>query len=222
LHKNKKVYTITNGYDPDQLNPGTPLSKKFSITYTGRLYREHQDPTPFFRTLKVLIDEKAIDPSVTEIHFFGDYEGWLIEDIKKYHLENIIQLHGQISREESIQKQRESQVLLLFTWNDPGQKGVYTGKVFDYLAARRPILAIGLQGSVLDDLLNQTRAGLNISAEAEIKAYILQLYREYLERGFVKYFGIPMEIEKYSHREMAKKFAEVLDEICKPGETLNN
>ena len=222
LHKNKRVYTITNGYDPDQLNPGVPLSKKFSITYTGRLYRGNQDPEPFFRTLKVLINEKMIDPSVIEIHFFGDYDGWLINDIKKFHLENIIQLHGQISREESIQKQRESQVLLLFTWNDPGEKGVYTGKVFDYLAARRPILAIGLRGSVVNDLLDQTRAGHNVSLDEEIKECILQLYREYLETGFVRYFGIHTEIEKYSHREMARKFAEALEEICKPEKYSNH
>jgi hypothetical protein len=218
LHKNKKVYTITNGYDPDQLNPGIPLSKKLSITYTGRLYRGNQDPEPLFRTLKVLIDEKVIDPSLIEIHFFGEVESWLISDIKKYDLENIIQLHGQILRKESIHKQRESQVLLLLSWNDPEQKGVYTGKVFDYLAARRPILSIGLKGSVVNDLLDQTRAGLNASTDEEIKECIMHLYREYLEIGSVRYSGISTEIEKYSHREMAKKFAKVLDEISKPGE----
>lgn len=216
LHKNKKVYVITNGYDPDQLNPGVPLTKKFRITYTGRLYRGKQDPEPFFRTLKGLIDDKVIDPSILEIQFFGDFESWLLSDIRKYHLENIIQLPGQISREESIQQQRESQVLLLFTWNDPGQKGIFTGKIFDYLAAKRPILAIGLGGSVVNDLLDQTRAGLMVSADEEIKDCILQLYREFLEMGLVRYCGIPAEIEKYSHREMAKKFAEVLEEICQP------
>jgi glycosyltransferase involved in cell wall biosynthesis len=211
LHKNKKVFTITNGFDPEQLNPGIPLTKKFSMTYTGILYRGHQNPEPFFRTMKVLIDEKMIDPSAIEIHFFGSDEGWLISDVKKYHLENIIQIHGQISREESIQKQRESHVLLLFTWNDPKEKGVYTGKIFDYLAAKRPILAIGLKGSVVADLLDQTQAGKNISTDAEIKDRILQLYREYQENGFVRYSVISSEIEKFNHREMAKKFAEVLD-----------
>ena len=213
LHKNKNVFTITNGYDPDQLNPGIPLSKKFSMTHTGRFYRGSQDPGPFFKAVKVLIDENVIDPAEMEIHFFGQYESWLVNDIKKYQLEQVIQLHGKISREESIRKQRESHVLLLFTWNDPRQRGVYTGKVFDYLAAKRPILAIGLQGSVVNDLLGQTGAGLNVSADEEIKECISGYYQEYRERGFVSYTGIPAEIEKYSHREMARKFANILEEI---------
>jgi glycosyltransferase involved in cell wall biosynthesis len=214
LHKNKKVYTITNGFDPELVNPGIPLTKKFSITYTGYIYSGRQDPEPLFRILKILIDEKTIDPATIEVHFFGHHESWLLSDRKKYHLENIVQIHGHISREESLQKQRESQVLLLLTWNDPGEKGIYTGKLFDYLAARRPILALGLRESVVTDVLSQTQAGMSVSSDAEIKEQIAALYREYKEKGFVSYAGITSEIEKYSHREMARKFAGALEDIC--------
>ena len=221
LHTNKKIFTITNGYDPEQINPGIPLTEKFSITYTGFIYKGRQDTEPFFRTLKFLIDAKKIDPATIEVHFFGIREGWLMSEAKKYQLENIIRIHGKVSREESIQKQRESQVLLLLTWNDPNEKGVYTSKIFDYLAARRPILALGLQGSVVSDLLNQTQAGVNVSLDTEIQDQILKLYLEYCENGFVKYSGILSEIERYSHQEMAKNFAEVLEEICESRKNLN-
>lgn len=221
LHENKKVYTITNGFDPELVNPGIPLTKKFSITYTGYIYTGRQDPEPLFRVLKILIDEKQLDPATIEVHFFGDREEWLIRDSKKYQLESVVQVHGQISREESLQKQRESQVLLLLTWNDPGEKGIYTGKLFDYLAARRPILALGLHGSVVTDVLNQTHAGKTVSSDAEIKEQILSLYREYKEKGYVSYSGVPSEINRYSHREMARKFAEVLEEVCEKGGNSN-
>ena len=221
LHKNKKVFTITNGYDPEQVNPKIPLTKKFSITYTGYVYKGRQDPEPLFRVLNALIDENMLDPATIEVHFFGFHEGWLRSDIKKYHLETVVQIHGQISREESIQKQRESQVLLLLTWNDPREKGIYTGKIFDYLAAGRPILAVGLHGSVVTDLLMQTQAGVNVSSDAEIRDQVLKFYREYKENGIVNFSGVLPEIEKYSHREMAGKFAEVLEEIGEPGGNVN-
>ena len=221
FHKNKKVYTITNGYDPEQVNPKIPLTKKFSITYTGKIYKGRQDPEPLFRVLKALIDEKNLDPATIEVNFFGYHESWITNEIKKYHMENIVRLHGQISQEESVQKQRESQVLLLLTWNDPHEKGVYTAKIFEYLAAGRPILALGLPGSVVTDLLNQTHAGVNVSSDAEIKEQILSVYQEYEKNGFVSYSGVPIEIEKYSHREMARKFAEVLEEICEPKGNVN-
>ena len=221
LHTNKKVFAITNGYDPEQVNPGIPLTKKFCITYTGYIYKGRQDPGPLFRVLKTLIDEKTVDPATVEVNFFGYHEGWLPGEIKKYQLENLIQIHGQISREESISKQRESQVLLLLTWNDPHEKGVYTAKLFDYLAARRPILALGLSGSVITDVLNQTQAGITVSSDEEIKDQILTLYREYTEKGFVSYSGVSSEIERFSHREMAKQFADVLEEICESREKDN-
>jgi len=214
LHKNKKVCAITNGFDPEQVNPGIPLTKKFSITYTGYVYKGRQDPEPLFRVLKDLIDEKMIDPTTIEVHFFGYDKGWLLSESKKYNLGKTVQIHGQISRDDSIQKQRESQVLLLLTWDDPREKGIYTGKIFDYLAAKRPILAIGLHGDVVSDLLNKTRAGVHVSTDTEIKEQILTLYREFKENGFASYSGVPSEIEKYSHREMARKFAAVLEEVC--------
>ena len=221
LHKNKKIFTITNGFDPDQINPHTPLTKKFSITYTGYIYKGRQDPEPLFRVLKALIDENRIDTAEIDVHFFGSHEDWLTDDCKKYHLEKVVKIHGQISREESIQKQRESQILLLLTWNDPREKGVYTAKVFDYLAARRPILAVGIPGSVITDLLSTTDAGVQVSSDEEIKDRILTLYREYKETGCVGYTGILSEIDTYSHKEMAKKFSDVLNTLCAPGGNFN-
>lgn len=214
LHKNKKVFAIPNGFDPEQLNPGVPVSEKLSITYTGFLYQGRRDPEPLFRLARELINENLIEPNLLEINFYGYDEGWLIHEVKKYQLENIVKIHGSISREESIQKQRESQILLLLTWNDPEEKGVYTGKLFDYLAARRPILSLGYtDGGVVKELLDQTHAGVHCSNEAELREFLLKSYREYKERGAVQYHGIGEEIMKYSHVEMARKFAEVLDAV---------
>ena len=54
---------------------------------------------------------------------------------------------------------------------------------------------------------------MHCSNEAELKEYLLKAYREYKELGAVLYRGIDAEVMKYSHREMARKFAEVLKEV---------
>jgi glycosyltransferase involved in cell wall biosynthesis len=214
LHKNKKVIAIPNGFDPEQTNPGIPLSTKFSITYTGYLYQGRRDPELLFKIIRYLINGNFIDPNSLEINFFGYDEGWLIHDVKKYGLDNYVKIHGIIPREQSIQKQRESQILLLLTWNDPEEKGVYTGKLFDYLAARRPILSLGFtDGGVVKELLDQTRVGVHCSNEVELREYLLEAYREYKELGAVQYRGIKEEVMKYSQVEMAKSFSEVLESI---------
>jgi hypothetical protein len=152
-----------------------------------------------------------MDPAAIEINFFGNNQDWLMEDVKKYNLESVVQILGFICRDLAIRKQRESQVLLLLTWNDPKEKGVYTGKIFDYLAAQRPILALGLKGSVITGLLNETKSGIEVNTDTEIKEAILKFYQEFRKNGQVQYFGDSSEVKRYTHLEMARKFAEVFD-----------
>lgn len=211
LHRNKIIYTITNGFDLNNKNPGVPLSDKFNITYTGSIYKGKQDPEPLLRALNELFLEKKIDIRDVKVDFYGYDDGWLINDIKNYGLECIVDVYGMVTREESLLKQREAQLLLLLNWNDPQEKGIYTGKIFDYLAAQRPILSIGRCGGVVEDLLEQTKAGVHVSSIDDLKSIIFKLYMEYKATGSVSYHGITSEINGYSHREMARKFAEVLD-----------
>jgi hypothetical protein len=172
-HRNKQVNTIMNGFDPEFKNPGTKTSEKFTIVYTGTLYQGKRDPEPLFQATSESINSGKISSSDIEILFYGAVDDWLFNDIKKYKLENVINVCGPISREESIHEQRKAQVLLLLTWNHPAEKGVYTGKLFDYLAAQRPIFAIGIPGSVIEDLLNSTQAGTYVTSVEELKNAIL-------------------------------------------------
>jgi hypothetical protein len=95
-------------------------------------------------------------------------------------LQCIADVYGIVTREESIIKQRCAHILLLLNWNDPQEKGVYTGKIFDYLAAQRPILSIGRCGGVVEDLLEQTKAGVHVAKKHFLKWIILR----YMEKDF--------------------------------------
>ena len=116
------------------------------------------------------------------------------------------------AREIAFEKQRESQLLLLLNWEDQQEKGVYPLKVFEYLSAQRPILATGGSGDdVVEELLTETNAGRYASSVEDIKSGLSDLYTEYKLKGKTSYNGDVEKINKYSHREMARKFAEVLD-----------
>lgn len=186
------VKTITNGFDPDT-RIQVPLIKKFSITYTGQIYPGKQDLTLFKRPYDELLSSGILPSKDTEFRLFGP-QGTIIP------------------RKEAIIKQRESQILLLLNWRD--NEGVYTLKVFEYLAAGRPILSVGgTGGDVIEDLLKTTNAGMYASTEEEAKNYLIQSYREYVNTGSVRYHGIPEKIEMYSFIEIAHQFAEVLDNM---------
>ena len=113
-----------------------------------------------------------------------------------------------------MEKQRESQLLLILNWEDPEERGVYTAKIFEYLAARRPILATGgSRDDVVGRLLGQTRTGIPAPAIEDVKHTLKQLYQEFKRKGEIAYHGDESEINRYSHREMAGRFAEVLEKL---------
>lgn len=213
LHKKENVFTITNGFDPNKTNePAIDLTSKFTVTYTGQIYTGKQDPSKFLIALKSLISDGIISPDRVEVRFYGPERHWLGKMIKDYNLSNIAREYGIISREIAIRKQWESQLLLLLDWEDREEKGIYTGKIFEYLAARRPILSTGgFEGDVIEDLLRETKAGVYAAKVDDIKKYLIEFYAEYTKKGRVDFTGDIETINKYSHQKMAKKFADSLN-----------
>ena len=214
LHRGKPVFAIPNGFDLDEVTQlQTPLTKEFTITYAGTLYYNKQNPTPLLRALRELIVEGLINPDITRVRFFGPPEYWLEREIIKHNLGEIVKQYGTVPRDVALARQRESQILLLLNWDDPGEVGTYTGKLFEYLAAIRPILAIGGPKGVVSELLEETGAGVHVNSLDDLKVLLKSWYREYQLSGEVGYNADWNMVQKYSHREMARKFAEVLDGV---------
>lgn len=213
LHKGKRIYTITNGFDPDKMsNRKANLTSKFTITYTGQIYTK-QDPSKLLAALKDLISERAIDPKDVDVRFYGPENALLAKKIEEYRLSAIVRQCGTVPREISFEKQRESQLLLLLKWEDPRERGVIPGKVFEYLAGRRPILATGGTNDVAKELLNKTSAGTDAQTVEEIKSALRELYAEYKLKDKISFQGNLEKIGKYSYREMTKKFVEVINAV---------
>jgi len=211
----KPAVVITNGFDPENLNdPPAALTKKFTITYTGTIYTGKQDPAKLLEALKRLISRGAIKPDDIEVRFYGSRQNWLRDSIAKHNLVDVVKQFGAISRKESWQKQKESHILLLLNWEDPEGKGWYPLKFFEYLCARRPILAIGgAPGSAIERLAAETRAGSYAPTVTDIENALLGYYEEDKRTGLVCYNGDLREIEKYSYRGIARKFADVLNQV---------
>lgn len=212
LHKGKQVYNITNGFDPEKMSKGKidPTSN-FTITYTGQIYKK-QNAEKLLVALRDSISEGAMNRSDVEVRIFGPENEQLEEQTKKYGLTDVVRQYGIVPREACFQKQRESQVLWQITWEDPKEKGAYSGKIFEYLGAHRPILATGgFGGDVVEELIKETKSGYYCPSIESTKRELKKLYSEYQLKGTVSYHGSLKEINKYSYHEMAKKFAEVLE-----------
>ena len=206
----KQVYVVPTGFDPDTRNVGSWLTDKFTITYTGQIYPQ-QDPTRVMVALEYLFAKNVLNREDVELRFYGLKNHRITDAAKALDLSDVVHQHGLVSREEALARQRESQVLLVLKWEDPKQKGIYCGKVFEYLAAERPILASGGSADVMTDLLASTQAGVDAQSTFAVKVALERFYREYKNYGKTRWWGNRQRVDEHSFVEMARKYAYVLN-----------
>jgi hypothetical protein len=213
------VHTITNGFDPKDFPEGQiDLTDRFSITYTGLLYQGKRDPTPLIEAVQELVHDGKLPRKKIWLRFYGPVEPWLTSLVDRCGLQDITELPGVIPRDEAIKRQRESQLLLQLGGHDRREKGQHTGKLFEYLGSRRPILALGGTPGAMSDVLAHTDAGVHVQSKDEVKQYLLESYAEFEKNGFVRYRGKENVVQQYSHLVMAHKFATLLDGVTHSGQ----
>lgn len=179
----KNVAVITNGFDSEVLqDENVVLDSKFTISYIGLLPKQ-SNPVVFFKVLKKLCDANDEFKNDVQLLFVGDISSEVRLEIEKNNLAEITQIKGYVPHKESIEFQKKAQVLLLLIPNVPKSAGILTGKLFEYITAKRPILALGPENEDLAEILQSTNAGVVIDHqnEAKLSIEISRLYQQFKE-----------------------------------------
>lgn len=187
LSKNKRKFlTITNGYDPDDFknNFTKKRSKNFQIVHSGALYGERKSDS-FMEVIREL-NIKEIEPV-----FIG-------QDKRVSHSFAISQL-----------KNADILLLLLATNDSPS---IMTGKIFEYLAARRPILALAPKNTAAAKLIKRLNVGTVVDSQDKkaLKKVILNFYQKWRKN---KLNIAKVNIEPYNRLNLTKKLAETFDKL---------
>jgi len=207
-----KVFVVTNGYDEsDFASPAPELESHFTITFTG-LFVKSQNIEKFWRTLGDMVAESSSFAADLKIRLIGHIDQTILDSISFSGLDRNLVVMDYMPHDEVIGYQRSAQVLLLSVGSEPEAKGILTGKFFEYLAARRPIIAFGIKSGDIDIALEECSAGRMFSYDHEngLREYIEALYKEF-EKG-----GIPCtsgSMEHYSRRELTRKMSLIMDEV---------
>ena len=208
----KKVEVITNGFDDEFVAAeNSILDTKFSISYIGLLPKQ-SNPKLLFKVLKALCEENLNFKKDLQLNFIGDISEEVKVAIEENKLLQNTNFVGYVSHQQAIEYQNISQVLLLLIPNVKNNKGILTGKLFEYLKAKRPILAIGPEKGDLAKILQETNSGVivNFDAEEKLKLEIEALYQKYKEDKLTVNFN---NIEKYHRKELTKKLAFILKSL---------
>jgi len=208
----RRVFHISNGFDSDLAY--SPLTKEFTITYTGQVYEGKQYVENIFKALSSLLENNVINREYIHLRFYGTQFSILLPLVKKYDMSDVTEMYEQIPKSEVLLRQAESQVLLYFNWEEEYEKGVIAGKLYEYLGSKRPILATGGYGNdEVQKILEQTKGGYYCSSLDRISLCLKELYLNYKLNGKVSYNGKQYEIMKYHYRDIAWQFVQLLDDI---------
>lgn len=208
----KPVHIITNGFDNDDTVGGEIIpDKKFTISHIG-LLTEKQNPVLLWETLNELCTEFEGFKDNLVIQLVGNIDFAVTESIQKSGLTDNLKLISYIAHDEALKLQKASRLLLLLLINLPETKHILTGKLFEYLNARRPILCVGHTDGDAAEVIQQAKAGfsVNFTEKEKMKEIVLNLYNLYLKDDLQVQTN---SIEKFSRKWIAGEFTEILKSI---------
>jgi glycosyltransferase involved in cell wall biosynthesis len=155
-----EVHVIANGSDFDDFaGLEHHASERFRITHAGSFFGK-RDPRPFLTALK----QSGLDDIV--VRFLGDFRSTDREWAEAQGFGDALELIAYAPRRRSLELQRDSEALLLLIPDAGGRgRGVLSGKVFEYLAAERPILAVVPPDGAAADLIRAAGAGVVVAPD---------------------------------------------------------
>jgi len=204
---NTPVSVITNGYDLESLDTVT-LDTKFTISHIGSLL-SGRDPKLLWKALYDLSREDKLFAESLQLQLIGTVSEDVVQSIKEAGLNDFLMLKGYVPHGEAIKIQRSSQVLLLIEIDSPVTKCIIPGKLFEYMASERPIIAIGPKDADISRLIKETNSGVffeHVEYES-VKVFLRECFDEFL-KGSLK--PKTKEISTYSRKSLTKKFAELI------------
>jgi glycosyltransferase involved in cell wall biosynthesis len=205
LQPKGKVATIANGCDFDDFGGlEHHESDRLRITHAGSFHGK-RDPKPFLRALA----ESGLEDVV--IRFAGDLRATDREYAEELGLGDRVELLGYVSRRRSLELQRDSEVLLLLIPESGGRgRAVLTGKIFEYLAAERPILAAVPPDGAAAELVRDTAAGIVVAPDdvAALREALVDLHRRWRQGSLD---GTPLSSEWRERLSRGRRVEELAD-----------
>jgi glycosyltransferase involved in cell wall biosynthesis len=202
-----RVELITNGYDADDFELKPKTNDKFIIGHYG-LLNHLRNPKYLWKTLNSLCEENPKFNVRLEIHLSGNIDSEVITEIESYsYLKGKVKQLGYLSHEQVLEQYNQADVLLLLLFNSKSGIGNYPGKIFEYFAAKKTILAFGPIISDAERLIKNTNRGKYFSYDdTNLKTDILDLFNNPNNFDFEN-------MESYSREKLTYDLSNLLNNL---------
>lgn len=207
---NRKLWVVTNGFEEDlYLNIHKRHREKFSIFLMGSYY-EKQNIDILLKGVLLFIKNKNTNDILISIVGLNINAG-VNEKVLSALPQEFIEAKNRVSNREAAQLAIDADVILHVPWQ--GFKGIYTTKLFDFIASGNNILMAPGDNDVSDNLINKTQTGKIANDEEEVANCLENWFNEWKSTGRIVYHGNKQVINKYRRKQLAEQFAAYLKDI---------
>lgn len=180
-----KLTVIPNGYDEADFarRPSQPPTDALRILHAGTITEAYRLDAGF---LPAVVAVRAQFPVVPlKLRFVGKVSNALLEQVRAAGLADALEVQPYVPHHQSVGELLAASVLLLGIPDVPHNAGVLPGKLFEYLAARKPIIAVGPADSEASSILTAAGAGpvLAYADEAGFRARLTALATQWQIHG---------------------------------------
>lgn len=203
----RPISLITNGYD--NINDSSILkSNNFLISHIGSLLTE-RNPKILWKVLASMIRNDSEFSKSLRIELYGIVAEPVKESIKFHELDDYVTYKGYVSHEDAIAAQKASQLLLLIESNSNAASYIIPGKLFEYIASKTPIVAIGPNKSDIKKIISDTNSGnyFSYSDENILMERLKSYFNQYTGNGIISKSN---SFEKYSRYNLTHKLSVIL------------
>jgi glycosyltransferase involved in cell wall biosynthesis len=201
---------IPNGFDEtDFTGVKKESSDQFRITYVGNLAK-NQPITPLLDALVQL--EEPVLKRIT-FTFYGTAHASIHDQIHKRQLQHFVAFKPYIPHRQMIREIVNAELLLLVIPRVPENRGILTGKLFEYLATGNFILGIGPEEGDAATILKETGCGTMFPYDSNLTAVLKQRYQRWLNHE--KLEVNKMEIQQYTRRNQTGQLVKIFEQVIK-------
>ncbi len=221
----RKFRTIPNGFDTDDFEreriyrdtraeDGTAVeTRKFVMAHVGRFTRERVRPE-MIEGIRRFVRALHDDRDQFELRIVGWVSPGLRRELEDAGVPHVAR--GYVSHHEAIAEMVRADALLLQYPDELNADTAISGKLFEYFAANRPVLMIGPQSSVTQQLVQSLNAGTGADPDANsVCAALSELWRQW-QAGALRSHCDPRRLHRYTRRNLAGELATLLDAVAPP------
>ncbi len=210
----RNIEVITNGFDPDDVADIPDFRyEAFSITHLGSMNAD-RNPTILWQALEKLSKQDRFFRDKLKLRFIGKTDISVFESLTYYGLEQFVENLSYLPHNDAIKEAGKSAVLLLALNNTPNVTGIAPGKMYEYLALKRPILCIGPDHGDAARIIRETESGVTVGFKDMDK--LLKTMNMWASQFTNKTLtSSNLLVDRYSRPELTKDMAAVLNSMVK-------